>query len=147
MTTALSSILISISLTGSLIQKKYDKRDDFSFPIVIYPFLDGDVPLSPSYGVYISQLVRFTRVCNNVLDFSERNLSIILKNYYTRFFDITNQSKHLLNFIIGIRTSFVNITQHADILYVQVFHIQFFMVIFLTKHKNVSSHLKSLQNL
>ena len=39
----------------------YDKRDDFSFPIVNYSFLaclDGDVPLSPSYGVYISQLVR-----------------------------------------------------------------------------------------
>ena len=34
----------------------YDKRDDFSFPIVNYPFLDGDVPLSPSYGVYRSQL-------------------------------------------------------------------------------------------
>ena len=49
----------------------YDKRDNFSFPIVNYPFLDGDVPLSPSYGVYVSQLLRFARVCNNVLDFNE----------------------------------------------------------------------------
>ena len=57
----------------------YDKRDDFSFPIVNYPFLDGDVPLSPSYGVYISQLVRFARVCNSVLDFNERNLCITEK--------------------------------------------------------------------
>ena len=55
---------------GKLNTKIYDKRDDFSFPIVNYPFLDGDVPLSPSYGVYISQLVRFARVCNNVLDFN-----------------------------------------------------------------------------
>ena len=56
--------------------KIYDKRDDFSFPIVNYPFLDGDVPWAPSYGVYISQLVRFARVCNNVSDFNERNLFI-----------------------------------------------------------------------
>ena len=27
----------------------------FIFEIVILPFLDGDVPRSPSYGVYISQ--------------------------------------------------------------------------------------------
>ena len=35
--------------------KIYDKRDDFDFDIVNYPFLDGDVPRRPSYGVlYIS---------------------------------------------------------------------------------------------
>ena len=39
-------------INGKLNTKIYDKRDDFSFPIVNYPFLDGDVPLSPSYGVY-----------------------------------------------------------------------------------------------
>ena len=60
-------------INGKLNTKIYDKRYDFSFPIVNYPFLDGDVPLSPSYGVYISQLVRLARVCNNVLDFRERN--------------------------------------------------------------------------
>ena len=39
--------------------KIYDKRDDLNFEIVNFPFLDGDVPCSPSYGVYISQLIRF----------------------------------------------------------------------------------------
>ena len=34
--------------------KIYDKRDDFDFEIVNFPFLDGDVPRSTSYGVYIS---------------------------------------------------------------------------------------------
>ena len=37
--------------------KIYDKRDDFNFDIVNFPFLDGDVPQRPSYGVYISQLI------------------------------------------------------------------------------------------
>ena len=44
----------------------YDKRDDFNFDIVNFPFLDDDVPRSSSYGVYFSQLTRFVRVCSNV---------------------------------------------------------------------------------
>ena len=32
----------------------YDKRDDFDFDILIFPFLDGDVPRRPSYGVYLN---------------------------------------------------------------------------------------------
>ena len=47
-----------------------------SFLIVNFPFLDGDVPLALSYGVCISQLLRYARVCCNVLDFNERNLCI-----------------------------------------------------------------------
>ena len=41
--------------------KIYDKRDDFDVDIVNFPFLDGDVPRRPSYGVYISQPIRFAR--------------------------------------------------------------------------------------
>ena len=40
----------------------YDKRDDFDFDIVNFPFWDGDVPRSTSDGVYISQLTQFARV-------------------------------------------------------------------------------------
>ena len=49
---------LSIS-NGFVSSKIYDKRDDFDFDIVNFPFLDGDVPRSTSYGVYISQLIRF----------------------------------------------------------------------------------------
>ena len=35
----------------------YYKSIDFNFEIVNFRFLDGDVPRSPSYGVYISQLI------------------------------------------------------------------------------------------
>ena len=38
---------------GFVSSKIYDKRDDFDFDIVNFPFLDGDVPRSTSYGVYI----------------------------------------------------------------------------------------------
>ena len=59
--------------------KIYDKPDHFNFEIVNFPFLDGDVPRSPSYDVYISQLIRFARVCSNVDDFNNRNLSLSAK--------------------------------------------------------------------
>ena len=55
---------LSIS-NGFVSSKIYDKRDDFDFDIVNFPFLDGDVPRRPSYGVYISQLIRFVRVCSH----------------------------------------------------------------------------------
>ena len=47
----------------------YDKRDDFSFKIVNFPFLGGDVARSPSCGVYISQLIWFAWLG----DFNNRN--------------------------------------------------------------------------
>ena len=66
---------------GKLITNIYDKRDDFAFPIVNFPFLDGDVPLAPSYGVYISQLVRFARVCSSVSDFNELTEKLLHQGY------------------------------------------------------------------
>ena len=55
----------------------YDKRDDFD--IMNFSFLDGDVPRSTSYGVYISQLIRFARVSSHVNDFSTRNKVLTAK--------------------------------------------------------------------
>ena len=57
----------NLSITNGIVSSKiYDKRDDFNFEIVNFPFLDGYFPCSPSYGVYISQLIYFARVCSNV---------------------------------------------------------------------------------
>ena len=64
-----------MSITNGIVSFKiYDERDNFNFEIVNLPFLYGDVPRSPSYGVYISQLIRFARVCSNVDDFNNGNL-------------------------------------------------------------------------
>ena len=50
----------------------YDKRDDFSFRIVNFPYIDSNIPANPAYGVYISQLVRYARICTSKLDFIHR---------------------------------------------------------------------------
>ena len=70
---------LSIS-NGFVSSKVYDKCDDFDFDIIVnFPFLDGDVPRSTSYGVYISQLIRFPRVSSHVADFNARNKSLTAK--------------------------------------------------------------------
>ena len=69
---------LSIS-NGFVSSKIYGKRDDFDFDIVNFPFLDGDVPRSTSYGVYISQLIRFARVPSHEADFNARNKSLTAK--------------------------------------------------------------------
>ena len=61
---------------GTVSTKIYDKRDDFDFDIVNCPFLDGDVPRRTSYGVYISQLIRFARDSSNLSDFNCRNKAL-----------------------------------------------------------------------
>ena len=65
---------MNLSITNGIVSSKiYDKRDDFNFEIVNFPFFDGDVPRSSSYGVYISQLIRFAKVCSNFDNFNNRN--------------------------------------------------------------------------
>ena len=71
-------LYLSIS-NGFVSSKIYDKRDDFDFDIVNFPFSNGDVPGCPSYGVYISQLIIFARVCSHVDDFNTRNKCLIAK--------------------------------------------------------------------
>ena len=69
-----------MSITNGIVSSKmYYKRDDFNFKIVNLLFLDGDVPRSPSYGVYIFQLIRLAGVCSNVDDFNNRNLFLTAK--------------------------------------------------------------------
>ena len=65
---------------GTVSTKIYDKRDDFDFDIVNFPFLDGDVPRRTSYGVYISQLIRFARASSNLNDFNYRNKALTAKH-------------------------------------------------------------------
>ena len=45
---------LEIDSEGRLRTKLYDKRDDFNFPIVNFPFICSNFPAAPVYGVYIS---------------------------------------------------------------------------------------------
>ena len=63
-----------LSMSGGFVKTKInDKRDDYDFDSVNFPFLDDVVPRWTSYGVYISQLILFARVSSHVGDFNTRN--------------------------------------------------------------------------
>ena len=92
----------------------YMTAKTISFPMVNFPFFDGDVPLAPSYSAYFSQLVRFVRICDNVSDFSDCNLVI------------TNET------VTKIYYSYIRILQEK-IWSKAVFHITFTLATLLTK--------------
>ena len=71
---------MNLSITNGIVSSKIcDKRDDFNFEIVNFPFLDGDIPCFLSYGVNISQLNRFAGVCSDVDEFNNRKLFLTAK--------------------------------------------------------------------
>jgi hypothetical protein len=53
-----------------------NKRDDFNFKIINFPNVCSNIPASPAYGVYISQLIRYARVSSNYSDFLKRHLHL-----------------------------------------------------------------------
>ena len=58
-------LLLSIGRDGQLHTSLYDKRDDFNFHITNFPFLSSNIPSSPAYGVFISQLIRYARASSS----------------------------------------------------------------------------------
>ena len=59
--------------------KLYDKKDDFNFPIVTFHFICINIPAAPAYGVYISQLIQYSRACGSYQDFLDRGLLLTRK--------------------------------------------------------------------
>ena len=49
---------------GKLFTRLCDKHDDFDFPIVNFPYSSRNIPETPAYGVFVSQLIRCARVCS-----------------------------------------------------------------------------------
>ena len=66
-----------------------------------FPFLDGDVPRSTSYGVYISQLIRFAPVSSHVDDFNTRN-KVLTAKLLIQGYRNHKIRKAISNFIGGI---------------------------------------------
>jgi hypothetical protein len=72
-------IHLEIDSECQLRTKLYDKRDDFNFPIVNFPFICSNIPAAPAYGVYISQMIRYSRASGSYQDFLDRGLLLTRK--------------------------------------------------------------------
>ncbi len=72
--------------------KIYDKRDDFSFKIINYPFLDSNIPIRPAYGVYVSRLVSFACACSDMSDFVTRH-NLLVNKLVTQGYKVKDMRK------------------------------------------------------
>ena len=68
-----STTLLLVNSCRRLSIKIYDKRDDFNLNIINCPYLCNNIPSSPVYGLYISQLIRYARASTNYSDFLEHH--------------------------------------------------------------------------
>ena len=76
----------------------YYKRDDFSFPLVNFPFLCNNIPTwAPAYGVYITQLIRYSRACICYHDFLDRVL-LFTRNILNQEFQMVKLKSSLRKF-------------------------------------------------
>ena len=106
---------LRLSVSDDIVSTRiYDKRDDFDFEIVNFPFLDGGVPRSASCGVCVSQLIRFAGASGCVADFSARSELLTQKllkqgyryhklrktfsKFYRRYYDLISK------FQVGLRS-------------------------------------------
>ena len=62
-----------------LVSSVYDKRDNFSFEIVNYPYIDSCIPKKSALGVFSSQLIRYARICSKFTDFKVKSTSLVIK--------------------------------------------------------------------
>ena len=61
---------------GNIHTSLFDKRDAFDFKIVNFPDLSGNIPSKQSYGVFVSQLIRYARCCQDFTDFQQRTWTL-----------------------------------------------------------------------
>ena len=62
-------LLIDIS-NCDLVRSIFDKKDAIDDNIVNFPDLSGNIHTGPTYGTYISQLIKYSRAWHNYDNFS-----------------------------------------------------------------------------
>ena len=66
-------------IDNKFIFSSYDKRNNFNFPIINYPNLRGNIPTNAAYGVFTSQLIRYSRINLRIEDFIKDVRLLIMK--------------------------------------------------------------------
>jgi hypothetical protein len=86
---------------GRLKANIYDKCDDFTFPIVNFPFISNKIPATPTHGVYISQRIRYSKDCARYSDFLDRaqlpTQKLLKQGNATYIIWSSSRTIHLLN--------------------------------------------------
>ena len=102
-------LLLEMYNGSRLRTKLYDKRDYFNFPIVNFPFICSNIPAAPIYGVYFSQLIRYSRACGSNHEFHDRGLLLtrkILKQWFIVIMTCLCKVLHVLPIICFLLKKF-----------------------------------------
>ena len=102
---------------GKLSTRLYDKRHDFDFHIVNFPYLSSNISSVPSFGVYISQLIRYARCCSHYDDFRYLHKCLVdrvlsqgykalrvqksFKKFYGRYQDLIEKYQKSVNVMVN----------------------------------------------
>ena len=111
------SLTFIIDSGGKLSTRLYAKRNDFNFHIVNFPSLSSNIPFGPSYGVYISQLIRYARYCSHYKNFRYRHKCLVdqllsqgyralrletsFKKFYGRYQDLIEKYQRSVNVMVN----------------------------------------------
>ena len=69
-------VLVFIKVNSTFL---FTIQEDFSFDVILYPFLDGNIPTALSYGVFTSQLVRFVNINSSFKGFIHDVVGLVRK--------------------------------------------------------------------
>ena len=105
---------------SSLGQKWGNERAITGIKIILtcsFPFLSSNIPSGPSYGVYISQLIRYARCCSHYDDFRYRHKCLVdrllsqgykalrleksFKKFYGRYQDLIEKYQRSVNAMVS----------------------------------------------
>jgi hypothetical protein len=116
---------LSIAVVNKqFVYKLYDKRHDFPFNIVTFPHLDGNISDSMSYGVFGSQILRYSENClmyHDLIDNSKKLVVKLLSRGYSNrklksaFIKTVNKHKIKDKYGINQRTTislWIDVTRH-----------------------------------
>ena len=115
-------------INGKFVTKIYDKRRDFNFKIISLPHISGNVPVTPTYGVFISQVHRFFTANNSIEGFYAEVKALtskLVKQGFTR-----NKMKYFL--VKYVHNRFLDITFNTglNLIIVDVFKLLLYSLIF-----------------
>ena len=83
---------------GKFYIKLYDKRNDYDFDVINFPYLDSNIPKGLSYGIFISQLIRYARISTSFSNFISDCKKLVTK-LVGQYFDVAALRKRFQVFI------------------------------------------------
>ena len=80
-------------------------RDDFNFPILNFPFICSNIPTALTHGIYISQLIRYSKACCSYQDIPDIGL-LLTRKLLNKGFQLVKLKSSLRTFYVATATWF-----------------------------------------